>query len=166
MIDMKTKITLVIAGILLFACNKDAPIVVDGALSMCPVNTICTYNYYESADFGGNRPKLGNYRVFWYKSTNKNLCDATSDLYFKTSLSSNNFVIDAQQIAGRQMVGYNFSCICCNNMPLKPIGGEIKGKKIDANHWVINATVILANSQNKPLDTIKVNQYFALTGLP
>jgi hypothetical protein len=163
---MKHRIAILFASIILLRCHKDAPIVVDGTLTTCPVNSTCTYNYYDSADFGGNQPKQGNYRVFWYKSTNKNLCDATSDLYFKMSLSSNNFVIDTRQIAGGQMVGYNFSCMCCDYVPLKPIGGEIKGKKVDANHWVINATVILANSQNKPLDTIKVNQYFTLTSLP
>jgi len=48
----------------------------------------------------------------------------------------------------------------------KPIGGEIKGKKTDADHWLINATVILGDINNKPVDTLSVNQIFTLKAPP
>jgi len=47
-----------------------------------------------------------------------------------------------------------------------PIGGEIKGKRRDSNHWLINATIILGVSASEPVDTIVVNQYFASEKLP
>jgi hypothetical protein len=85
----------------------------------------------------------------------------TNELSFKTSLNSNSFVINSNVIAAG-LVTYNQNCVCCNFILLKPIGGEIKGKRTDVNQWLINATVILGDNNNKPIDTLKVNQYFTL----
>jgi|SRR6185312_4042541 len=166
MVIMKCATAIIIAGILLLGCHKVTPVILDGTLTTCPANNTCTYSYYESADFTGYQPTHGNYRVFWYKSTNHTVCGATTQLYFKTSLSNNNFDIDAGQAAAG-LVAYNYNCACCYiASQLKPTGGEVKGKRVDATHWPVNATVILANPQNVPIDTLKVNQYFELTSLP
>ncbi|MDB5008924.1 MAG: hypothetical protein JWP45_3317, partial [Mucilaginibacter sp.] len=107
----------------------------------------------------------GNYRVFVYKSVNANSCDEIALLYFKTSISNDNFDINASEIANGQAVTYGSSCTCCEMIAVKPIGGEIKGKRTDANHWLINATIILGGSENKPVFTLTVNQYFTVKSL-
>ena len=105
--------------------------------------------------------------MFWYKSVNNNLCNAATEIYFKTSLSNNDFEINSNQIASGQLSGYVFSCACCDVLAnVKPIGGEIKGKRTDATHWLINASVIIGTAGNAPLDTIIVNQYFTQQQLP
>ncbi len=167
---MKTKPFILVLFIFFLSCSKDnnPNVVLNGALTNCPANSTCTYNYYESADFTGpNRLVPGSYRVFAYNSTNQNLCDATIQLYFKTSLSNNNFDISSTQIATGHVMAYNFICACCDYISYpKSIGGEIKGKKIDSNRWLINASIILGSSANNPVDTIVVNQYYTLEKLP
>jgi len=162
---MKAKATIVIFFVVLFSCRKDnnPNVILNGALTDCAANSTCTYSYYDNADFTNwNQPVHGNYRVFWYKSVNNNLCDATSELYFKISLSAESFDITANQIAAGQVVAYNLECPCCDYAFLpQPIGGEIKGKRSDANHWLINASVIFGTAVNKPIDTLVVNQYFS-----
>jgi hypothetical protein len=66
------------------------------------------------------------------------------------------------------VIANNLICPCCDYASiLQPIGGEIKGKKTDSNHWLINATIIFGNSINgTPADTLVVNQYFTLAKLP
>ncbi len=142
-----------------------------GNLTGCPINTTCSYSYYDNADFTNvSQPVPGNFRVFSYKNVNINLCGATSELYLKTNLSNNEFEINANQIAAGDIVAYNLVCPCCDYAIWpKPIGGDIKAKRTDATHWLINASIIFGttvNSVNKPIDTLIVNQYFTLTNLP
>ncbi|MDB5091077.1 MAG: hypothetical protein JWR09_5071 [Mucilaginibacter sp.] len=163
---MKNATIILFLCVILFSCrkNKDNNILISGILTDCPTNTVCTYSYSENADISGTGQLVpGGDRVFWYKNTNNTpgSCDISSQLNFKTSLSNNSFVINASQIVAGQAT-YGQSCICCNLIGLKPIGGGIKGKKTDATHWLINAMVILGDQNNKPFDTLKVNQYFTL----
>jgi len=162
--SMKNIAIVLVLGIILLGCRKsrDSSVSLNGTLTNCPANTVCTYNYFDQAGISPtNQLVAGSDRVFWYKSVNSNLCNITNELHFKTSLKSNNFVINSNGIAAG-LVTYNQSCICCNFISLKPIGGEIKGKRTDVNEWLINATVILGDNNNKPFDTLKVNQYFTL----
>lgn len=167
---MKAFSTILILSLLLFSCKKGSnpQVTLTGTLTNCPVNSTCTDNYFDNADFKDwSKPVQGNYRVFWYKSVNSNLCDAATEIYFKTSLSNNDFDITSNQIASGQVSGYVFSCACCDVLAnVKPIGGEIKGKRTDATHWLINASVIIGTASNAPLDTIIVNQYFTQQQLP
>jgi hypothetical protein len=161
---MKTFSLILILSFILFSCKKGSnpPVTLTGTLTTCAANSTCTYYYYDNADFQDWRqPVAGHSRVFWYKSVNTNLCDAATEIYFKTSLSNNDFDINANQIASGQVSGYVFSCACCDVLAnVKPVGGEIKGKRTDATHWLINASVIIGTSATAPLDTIVVNQYF------
>lgn len=164
--DMKTKLLIVVLLVTLLACKKgtNVNVVLTGALTDCPANSTCTYNYYDNANFtNGNQPVPGNYRVFWYKSVNSNLCNATSEFYFKTPLNSNEFDISSNQIVSGQVVAFDLICPCCDYAVIsKPIGGEIKGKRTDSSHWLINATIIFGISNGTPTDTLTVNQYFTL----
>jgi len=163
---MKAKATIIILCFILFSCNKDnTQVTLNGNLTDCPENFACTYNYYDQADYTAlNQLIPGGNRVFAYNSVDANLCNLTIQLYFKTSLSNNDFDINAAQIVAGQ-ASYNTICACCDVILLKPIGGEIKGKRTDASHWLINATVILGNAGNKAIDTLKVNQNFTLKTL-
>jgi|SRR6185437_35384 len=165
---MKIKTILFILFALLFGCRKDKIVVLNDNLTNCPANSACTYTYFDNADFKDwSKPVPGRYRVFWYKSTNKNLCDITTELYFKTSLSNDNFDITSAQIAGGKILGNNLECICCDYSILaKPIGGEIKGTRSDGTHWLINASIIFGTSATHPTDTLVVNQYFSSERLP
>jgi len=168
---MKVKTIIFVFCTLLFGCRKDNAlnVTLNGALTGCPANNTCTYIFYNNADFSpGNQPKAGNGRVFGYKSIISNFCGATSGLYFETSLSNNDFDITSDQIVSAQVVAYNIECPCCEYAVLttKPIGGEIKGKRVNATSWLVNASVILGTSANIPVDTLTVNQYFTLGQLP
>ncbi|BAU55447.1 hypothetical protein [Mucilaginibacter gotjawali] len=167
---MKTLSTVLILSFILFSCKKGSnpQVTLNGTLTTCPTNSTCTYNYYNNADFKDwSKPVSGNSRVFWYKSVNNTICDAATEIYFKTALSNNDFDITSNQIAAGQVSGYVFSCACCDVLAnVKPIGGEIKGKRTDATHWLINASVIIGTASNAPLDTIIVNQYFVQQQLP
>jgi hypothetical protein len=162
---MKLKLTIFIFCIGLLACSKDKSVTVNGNITGCPVNTTCTYNYFEQADFNTAYQLIsGGFKVFSYKSVNNNLCDAATSLYFKTTMSSSDFVINSSQIKAGQIVAYGFSCACCDFLAYrKPIGGEIKGTKTGTNSWLINATVIMGDANNKPTDTLVVNQHFYLS---
>jgi len=166
---MKAKAFIFISFIALLGCkkNNNLNLVLNGPITDCPANSTCTYSYYDDANFvNWVTPVSGNNRVFWYKSVNSSICDATTQVYFKTSLSNDDFEITSSQIAAGQLAGYSQNCICCNELPTKPIGGDIKGKKTDANHWLINASIILGNSDNHPVDTVVINQTFTLEKLP
>jgi hypothetical protein len=170
---MKTKASTIAVCLLFFllSCNKDnnSNIVLDGALTDCPLNSNCTYNYYNNADFTeSNQFVNGHFRVFAFTSGN-GTCGPSVQLYFKASLNSTILDISAKQIAAGQATAYNMVCPCCEyfaSIYTKPIGGEIKGKRTDSNHWLINATVILGNSSGSPVDTVTVNQYFSSAKLP
>ena len=111
----------------------------------------------------------GNNRVFAYSSTNGNLCGPNAALYFKNSLSNSSFIINSSQIVAGDVMAYNFACPCCESAVLEsiPVGGEIKAKKTDATHWLVNATIIFGDRfNNTPIDTLIVNQYFTLEKLP
>ncbi|MDB4903793.1 MAG: hypothetical protein JWQ63_3074 [Mucilaginibacter sp.] len=171
---MKIKTAVFFLCVILFSCSKDnnPNVILNGTLTNCPINATCTYNYYEGADFTGyNQLVRGNYRVFAYNSLDQNSCGPNTLLYFKISLSNNYFDISSSQIAKGQLTAYIDNCPCCMYFTqvgyAKPIGGEIKGKKTDANHWLINAAIIFGNtSNNAPVDTLIVNQYYTLTKLP
>jgi hypothetical protein len=166
---MKAKATIIILCAILFGCKKDnTKVTLNGALTDCPANTTCTYNYYDNADFtNGSQIVAGNNRVFWYKSDNVNTCNISSQFYLKTPLSDNNFDFNASQVAGGQVLAYDLICPCCD-VPIitKPIGGEIKGKRTDATHWLINATIVFGYFADTPVDTLVVNQYFTSAKLP
>jgi hypothetical protein len=162
---MKAKITITVLFITLLACRKESPLVLDGALTDC---TTCTYNYYENADYNTTfEPVTGSYRVFQYKNGDETSCGPTSSLFFKEPLSENQFVIDSAQIVAGKVSAYYFSCPCCDEFayfPNTPMGGQIKAKRTTNSTWLINATVIMGY-QNKPVDTIIVNQYFSIKSL-
>jgi hypothetical protein len=167
---MKIKAAIFIMCVILFSCRKGSnpQVTLTGALTDCPANTTCTYSYYDNADIQiWNHPVSGTHRVFEYQSFNANLCDATTGFYFKTSIFDTDFDITSNQIAEGQAVGYIFSCACCDIVAnFHPIGGEIKGKKTDATHWLVNATIVMGTSATTPLDTLVVNQYFTQQQLP
>jgi len=142
----KTTILLLFAFLLRCRKDKNSNITLNGPLTYCPANNTCTYNYYDQADLNGYSQLItGGDRVFIYKSVDSSLCDITARLYFKTSLSNNDFGLNGSQIAAGA-AAYNLSCACCYiAYQSKPIGGEIKGKRTDASHWLVNATVILGN---------------------
>jgi hypothetical protein len=164
--DMKTKLSIIVLFVALLGCKKTANVNVGltGALTDCAANSTCTYNYYDNANFTNwNQPVSGNYRVFWYKSVNSNLCDETSQFYFKTSMNNDDFDISSNQIVAGQVMAYDMACPCCDvAFATKPIGGEIKGKRTDATHWLVNATIIFGTTSGAPIDTLTVNQYFTL----
>jgi len=167
---MKARIILVILCAIMFSCKKGTKpdIVLNGALTDCAANLTCTYNYFDNADFtNGNQPVAGSSRVFWYKTVNANICGATTEFFFKTNMSDTEFDITSSQIAAGDVFANDFICPCCDYAALfKPIGGEIKGQRTDATHWLVNASIIFGTSMNTPVDTVVVNQYFTRQALP
>jgi hypothetical protein len=142
------------------SCGKNKKADQAGPLTGCPVNSSCTYNFTDKADF--NQPAKiveGDSRVFSYNAVNNKLCSATARLYFKTALSNADFTIGSSQIASGQVL-YNFTCPCCDYINQQPIGGEIKGTLVGSGKWLIKAIVLLGNPSAKGADTLKINQYF------
>lgn len=169
---MNVKATIFTLLVVALGCRKDTGpnVVLNGALTDCPANFSCNYSYYDYADYTDIKlPVQGNYRVFWFNSTNASGCGTIRQFYFKTLLSSNSFDIGSDQIAEGQIIAQESDCLCCGRATLatKPIGGEIKGKRTDATHWLVNASIIFGSIvNNDPVDTLVVNQYFTLEKLP
>ncbi|MDP9047666.1 MAG: hypothetical protein M3N14_05975 [Bacteroidota bacterium] len=162
---MKAKSIILIIFTLLLGCKKDSSnIVLSTTLTDCPTNYNCTYNYFDQTDLDNSRQLVrGGYRVFLYNSIHTNVCGPHQQFYVKTALNASEFLITSKQIASGQIIAYDIKCPCCATAFLsQPISGEIKGKKTDATHWLINATIIF----DAPADTLKVNQYFSLAKLP
>jgi hypothetical protein len=156
--------------VVLLGCKKSSTpnITLSTNLTDCAANSTCTYTYYDNADFVNATPPVhGNFRVFSYQSVNQNVCGATSRFFFKTQLSDNEFDITSSQIAAGDVFANNFVCPCCDyDVLFKPIGGEIKGKRTDATHWLVNASIVFGTSPTSPADTVVVNQYFTKQPLP
>jgi hypothetical protein len=167
---MKNKAFLLFLVLVTLGCAKknNTNVVLSTNLTSCAANSTCTYNYYDNADFtNGNQPVAGNSRVFWYKSVNANICGATTEFFFKTNMGDTEFDITSSQIASGEVFANDFVCPCCENATLlKPVGGEIKGKRIDGTRWLINASIIFGTSISAPADTMVVNQYFSQQKLP
>jgi hypothetical protein len=164
---MKIKATILFLFLVLLGCRKDTGpnVILNGALTDCPTNFSCNYFYYDNADFTNIKlPVQGNYRVFWYASQNTVTCGAMIQFYFKIPLTMSSF-----EISSNQIVAQDDDCPCCGRAVLatEPIKGEIKGKRTDATHWLINASIVFGSTYNKaPVDTLVVNQYFTLQKLP
>lgn len=154
----------------LLGCRKDntPKVTLSTTLTNCPANSTCTYSYYNNADFANAGTVIhGNYRVFSYQSVNASVCGATSQFYFKTALSDDDFDITSNQIASGDVFANDFTCPCCEiDVLFKPIGGEIKGKRTDDTHWLVNASIVFGTSAMNPVDTVVVNQYFTKEPLP
>lgn len=151
-------ITLFSAAVI--ACGKNKKADQAEPLTGCPVNTNCTYNFTDKADFNQpNKIVEGDGRVFAYNNVNTKLCSATAQLYFKTGLSNADFTISSSQIKSGQVL-YNFTCACCDYISQEPIGGEIKGSRVSDGKWLVKAVVLLSSPSLKRIDTLKVNQYF------
>jgi len=167
---MRSGIILSILVTVLLGCGKgntNMDGTFNGPLSDCLTHHVCTYNYYDHAGYQGSYPQVvaAGDRVFTYKSIDSSVCDLSKQLFFKSPLNNSSFVISGSQISAGG-VTYSESCACCDFAYIpKPIGGEIKGKRTGDNRWLINATVILADPSNKPIDTLTVNQYFILKNL-
>jgi hypothetical protein len=164
---MKQGVTIFVLLLVLLSCKKNSSpnITLSTNLTNCPANSNCTYNYYDDADFGNAMPPVhGSFRVFSYQSGTLDGCGAISQFLFKTALNAVEFDINSNQIAaGQIVVGDQNSCPCCATaiaIFVKPIGGEIKGKRTDATHWLVNASIIFGSTITSPIDTIVVNQYF------
>jgi hypothetical protein len=165
---MKIKALILVLFVVLIGCGKgsNVNVVLNGATTNCPANFSCTYNYYEHASVQQNTLIPGASREFSYTAVDSTICTDTRQLYFDFALSSDEFDIKSAQIAAGQAI-YFESCPCCN-FAFNPeaIGGEIKGKRTDANHWLINATIVIGDANNTPVDTLIVNQTFTLKALP
>jgi len=165
---MKIKALVLVLFVVLLGCGKgsDVNVVLNGALSNCPANFTCTYNYYDHASVQSNTLTPGASREFSYTAVDSTICNYTRQLYFDYALSNDDFDIKASQIAAGQAIYYE-TCPCCNLIfNPKAIGGEIKGKRTDGSHWLINATIVIGDNNNKPVDTLIVNQTFTLKPLP
>jgi hypothetical protein len=169
---MKVKAAIFIVCIVAFGCNKDnsVNIALNGTLTTRPDNSVCSCSYFDNADFDfihGGQPVRGNYRVFFFQSSNNNICGPTIRFYLKTSLSDTYFAINSTQLMrGQAATAYHNINLCSASAFFpEPIGGQIKGKRTDANHWLINATIVFGYNNN-PVDTLVVRQYFILQKLP
>jgi hypothetical protein len=167
---MRIKWAIITLAVLALGCNKDngnnPNVTLDGALTGCDAKSTCTFNYYENAGYTqySNAPVKGNSRLFWYKTINSSMCDATAQVAFKTPSNASSFEITSEQIASGGVVNYTYSCACCDYLSATVMGGDIKGKRINSNSWLINASIIMGFN-NKPVDTIVVNQYFTQKSL-
>jgi len=152
--------------VLLFGCSKDG-LVMNGTITGCPINSTCSYQYYENADYTNLYTlKSGQNRVFVYKSVDSAICNALTSMYFKADMGSNSFEINAKQITLAQVASASLVCACCNTVPFNPIGGDIRGTKKNSTAWLINAEIIEGDANGKPVDTVVVNQYFTLSSAP
>ena len=70
-------------------------------------------------------------------------------------MGATQFDLSGSQVVSAQ-VAFGQSCVCCDFVAVQPTGGEIKGQRTDASHWLVNAKVILSSADKKLTDTLVV----------
>jgi hypothetical protein len=160
---MKLVVSACILLFFLAGCKKSENLNLDTNLTGCPEDTDCTHTYQDNTDFSTNYNLVnGNYRLFNSHFVQIHSCDNATDYFFKAPMGNGSFIITDAEIASGNAVYYSSFSICGLFLAnVHPIGGEIKGTKIDANRWLLNSKIILGVSKNQPLYTVMLNQYYS-----
>lgn len=154
---MKRILPLFLFAVALLSCEKEKISADD--LTQCAPNSNCSYLFTENSGIDSARVIPGNRRVFISESTT---ATSVSRLLISAPADGNTFTLDKSAIRSG-FTAYAFSCINCDNIPLHPVDGQVKGEKADRNRWLIDARIVLAGPQNDtPVDTLYVKQYFSL----
>lgn len=81
-----------------------------------------------------------------------------SGLSVEVPAGVNAFNYGDKEIASNK-VNYFSMCMQCGTIAFEPVGGTIKGRKIDDRTWLLDANVYL-ESQTDYSDTIVFKQFF------
>ncbi|RZA03508.1 MAG: hypothetical protein EOP47_02635 [Sphingobacteriaceae bacterium] len=90
-------------------------------------------------------PVAGEYRLFWYEINSGTL---TTKIYIKAPMEGNSFSLNNNDINSGKVI-YIQSCPNCNLIPVKAVGGSVKGenrypgKRADQTRWLLEAKIIL-----------------------
>jgi hypothetical protein len=148
----------------LVSCKKSdkAP---QSTFSDCPPKTTCSYKFSDGLDIDDNAVVKGDFKVFqaffgYREPYSSVLYDITTSFSFKIPSSSKQFYISSSDIEAGA-VKYFFNCANCDYVGMKPIGGYIKGLKLD-NMWLVDASIVMAaeSSQLNYRETVRIKQYF------
>lgn len=157
----------VIPGLVLInGCSKSKgeAIVDDANLTECEAGWQCRYLYYNNARYSNGTITSGNDRLFVAASTTSSPARIGEGLLIKAPSSGSSFTLTSEDIAGGEKVTSYFSCPTCDYTATKPLGGSVKGMRVDEKRWLLEARVVLGlESNNKPVDTLHIKQYFNLS---
>ena len=115
----------------------------------------CTYTFRGNTGTGSLIFEYKNYfleGLMGYRTT------AYRGLSVEVPAGVNVFNYGDKEIAGDK-VNYLFMCVNCGAITFEPVGGTIKGRKIDDRTWLLDAKVYL-ESQTDQRDTLIFKQFF------
>ncbi len=109
-------------------------------------------------------PMAGEQRLFWYEIKSTTL---TTKIYIKAPMEGNSFSLNYNDINSGKVI-YIQNCPNCNLIPVKAVGGSVKGenrypgKRADQTRWLLEAKIILQGI-NTPMfkDSIYFKRDFA-----
>lgn len=152
--------TLFISTVFLISCKKEKLTnLTPDNLTECPT---CETQFRESSRLEGARVENGNAVVFQYKnywSSDRSTGTPYTGLFFEVREGQSFFDFDENTIASEKAVHITM-CPFCNTIPLKPVGGKLKGKRVDKNRWLVEAAVALAATDGSVFDTLTFKHYF------
>lgn len=146
--------------VLIVSCKKEKLTnLTPDNLTECPT---CATQFRESARLEEARVEHGNAMVFQYKnywSSDRSTGAPYTGLFFEVREGQSFFDFDENTIASEKAVHITM-CPFCNTIPLKPVGGKLKGKRVDKNRWLVEAAVALAAPDGSVFDTLAFKHYF------
>ncbi|GGC16043.1 hypothetical protein GCM10011386_04790 [Parapedobacter defluvii] len=156
----KTTSIFFVCTVLILSCEKEKlTSLTPDNLTECPT---CETHFRESSRLEALRVVDGKNIVFQYKKYwSANHTDGTpyTGLFFEIPKGRTFFNLDKNTIASEKVVHITM-CPNCNTIPLKPIGGKLKGEQIDSKRWLVEAAVALAGPDGRILDTLSFKHYF------
>jgi hypothetical protein len=114
---------------------------------ICPDDMDSQALFTEQADVNSETmlPMAGKHRLFWYEIKSGTL---TTKIYIKAPMEGNSFLLNNNDINSGKVI-YMQNCPNCNLIPVKAVGGYVKGenrypgKRADQTRWLLEAKIIL-----------------------
>ncbi len=153
------KLLLIVPVITVLASCKQNNI--EPNIIICPDDVDSQALFTELADVNPETmlPMVGEQRLFWYEIKSSTV---TTKIYIKAPMAGNSFSLNSNDILAGKIL-YIQNCPNCNLIPLKAIGGYVKGenrypdKRADQTKWLLEAKIIL---QGINAATFKDSIYF------
>lgn len=141
-------IALLLAGIA--SCKKGE---IGDGLNKCER---CSYTFRENAGTGS---LIFVYKHYFFEGRVGDPSTPYRGLSVEVPAGMNVFSYGDKEIASDKLNSL-FMCVNCGAIAFKPVGGMIKGRKIDDRTWLLDANVFLESEGTDLRDTLVFKQFF------
>lgn len=115
----------------------------------------CTYTLRENTGTGS---LIFEYKHYFFEGSVGGSSTPYRGLSVEVPTGMNVFSYGDKEIVSDK-VNYLFMCVNCGAIAFEPVGGVIKGRKIDDRTWLLDANVYLG-SPTEIRDTVVFKQFF------